>query len=656
MSTLSHDLTLLQDPANVTAHYAKAEALLTTDPGTALLLFKGLPPTDSRIIKCKAAMGISTHLGFQQLQMLSSSQQDKYCEEACRMANLAIQREDYLNTIEMYHTILKALPSYAPALTALGFLYIKVKRYPEALSTLVNLLVFHQKVELSVYISIIESLFALKYVREAYNLILKVRNTHLDVYAIKALRLSGKVRKARTFAESLIRSGGEKVELSILEEYGRILVEMNDPTSALNAYLGIFTRDHNYPGIRSLLVEVLNHPPTYTFFCSQMKTYPSVAHFYEMLSQAAKYDGNMEMAIDLDKKSLAIYPDSVSYTLSLLHNLEVTNEYSQAYMIAEALLRSKKDVKIGPLYLSDVCILLDNLTAMTLGTAPQPPHDPQPYNHIELEWMSILFTLVKICYVLGFLKVLVPLCRLISNACEGQDFENTVVKNEHSYYACISKLMEYEKAVHPKLPKLYVAGDSHCLALAWSTIMFKGQLHQMVPLLVTGLKIWHLRPQSTFYPKVNFYNVMKKVPPGSNIMFMFGEIDCREGFMKAVQKCKYPDLDTAMRYTVNLYMDILESFDHNVYVHPVAPVLDATRHVVVPFVEMLKTTIKERKKITYLDFFEELIIRWDRITPMPAYWGQPPRTDVYFRREYDLDLTHMNPTYIPVLEAALSKI
>jgi hypothetical protein len=57
-----------------------------------------------------------------------------------------------------------------------------------------------------------------------------------------------------------------------------------------------------------------------------------------------------------------------------------------------------------------------------------------------------------------------------------------------------------------------------------------------------------------------------------------------------------------------------------------------------------------------LDFFEELIIRWDRITPMPAYWGQPPRTDVYFRREYDLDLTHMNPTYIPVLEAALSKI
>jgi hypothetical protein len=29
------------------------------------------------------------------------------------------------------------------------------------------------------------------------------------------------------------------------------------------------------------------------------------------------------------------------------------------------------------------------------------------------------------------------------------------------------------------------------------------------PMLVTGLKTWHLRPASRFYPKYNFYNVVK---------------------------------------------------------------------------------------------------------------------------------------------------
>jgi len=56
---------------------------------------------------------------------------------------------------------------------------------------------------------------------------------------------------------------------------------------------------------------------------------------------------------------------------------------------------------------------------------------------------------------------------------------------------------------------LYVCGDSHCAPLAWQSVQFQGEKHQLHPLLVTGMKIWHLRPDSSFYNKVQFYNVLK---------------------------------------------------------------------------------------------------------------------------------------------------
>ena len=76
----------------------------------------------------------------------------------------------------------------------------------------------------------------------------------------------------------------------------------------------------------------------------------------------------------------------------------------------------------------------------------------------------------------------------------------------------------------PVFQKLWLtpAGDSHCMVPAWQSIAFKvvvnsagigvtswqGNLRLLVPLLVTGLKIWHLRPTSNFFPKNNFFNAL----------------------------------------------------------------------------------------------------------------------------------------------------
>jgi hypothetical protein len=113
---------------------------------------------------------------------------------------------------------------------------------------------------------------------------------------------------------------------------------------------------------------------------------------------------------------------------------------------------------------------------------------------------------------------------------------------------------------------------SSSLAAAWRVVVLRGECRLIQPLLVTGCKIWHLRPKSLFYPKLQFMNSMRKLKPGSQVqpidasctmragsgnvahaslianahlslakhqvIMLFGEIDCREGLLLSVQKCK----------------------------------------------------------------------------------------------------------------------
>ena len=67
--------------------------------------------------------------------------------------------------------------------------------------------------------------------------------------------------------------------------------------------------------------------------------------------------------------------------------------------------------------------------------------------------------------------------------------------------------------------------------------------HLLVPKLVTGLKCWHLRDECDFYPKKHFENVMRTIPAKATVIFVFGEIDCREGLLEAVERCKYDSIE-----------------------------------------------------------------------------------------------------------------
>lgn len=73
---------------------------------------------------------------------------------------------------------------------------------------------------------------------------------------------------------------------------------------------------------------------------------------------------------------------------------------------------------------------------------------------------------------------------------------------------------------------------------------------------------------------------------------MFGEIDCREGLLLAVEKLKYDSMETAMAVLLDIYtetlLDLVERRHFIIHVHPVPSVLNETRHVVRPFNEALR--------------------------------------------------------------------
>lgn len=202
------------------------------------------------------------------------------------------------------------------------------------------------------------------------------------------------------------------------------------------------------------------------------------------------------------------------------------------------------------------------------GSAVTRTHDPTlggaaAATDATLDLFAIAFTAVKILYVRGQLAYLPQIIRVVEPS--RRDYQKvlktsvheTSIRNEHAYYLCIVQACAVhcerqlrvdeaaakvsqddpllidrwlrnrpENIAGGKVPNdnvIYVVGDSHCMSPAWSTINVQaGQVapktYTLVPKLVTGLKHWHLRPESRFYPKASFWSTMASIADGSKVL------------------------------------------------------------------------------------------------------------------------------------------
>lgn len=270
-------------------------------------------------------------------------------------------------------------------------------------------------------------------------------------------------------------------------------------------------------------------------------------------------------------------------------------------------------------------------------------------------------------------RVLLRLTVLLEKSRQGHDLHLTTVRNENAYFGCIREILQ---STHPAAPPrgvqslspIYVVGDSHVLPCAWQTVDLRqteeesSSCHVLVPNIVTGAKLWHLREQSKFYTKAAFWDKISSVPAGAPVIFVLGEIDCREGILRAVQKGKHSGVEAALQAVIDTYLALLQQVrkklpSSQIFVHPVPNVLPETRSLTVSFNILLDAPATQAKlakaKVKLLKFRGMFVGHPDG----PPIMDAPEYAKLELLPELKLDGTHLNPAYIashltPALKSA----
>lgn len=149
---------------------------------------------------------------------------------------------------------------------------------------------------------------------------------------------------------------------------------------------------------------------------------------------------------------------------------------------------------------------------------------------------------------------------------------------------------------------------------------------------------------------------------------MVGEIDCREGILKAVQKGRYVSIETALLELADLYMALVRevrrrlprgNVDGTIFLHPVANVLPETRFLTLAFNRLLASSERSTKLAAASARLLEFAPVFATGDPSPEV-SSSELANLRLLSELELDGTHMSPAYVtshlePALSAAWGK-
>eukprot|EP01132_Coremiostelium_polycephalum_P003811 gene3811-4741_t len=599
-----------------------------------------------------------------------------------KKGNELFDKKHYKSALGIYNDILKMIPDHKESLYKIGCVYYQAKKYEESENYVGKGLKKYER-DFRFHILAGDINAAQKDYQEAareYKRALDIMGPdHSQYMATKAI-----------FAKSLYDTGNPRDQQRGCELLNDIVHTDEDIVEGLVGFSYVLMDRQQLNEALTVLIKILSFlgnkeskekeyakekmadivkEKGVDMLVQQLKSTPQTAPVYIYFANIIKEYGAVDGSVELIKMACKFDQFSTGYALNLIHGLEVCNRYDEAFQQIMAFMKYNR-----PRGISQAKITCQTITAIfeKYGITPEsnfkeiasfkrptPPEGPtkisadilttgkplknsDPYSKDDLDMLAYWYTIIKIFYVAGVLEPLADMVQLLEPTRKDRDLHLTAIRNEQAYFCCISQLMPYRSLPLPNYRPIYIAGDSHSMSTSWTPLTIQGEKRLFHPLLTTGLKIWHLRPESKFFPKNNFYNVTPTAPKGSEIVFMFGEIDCREGFVVSVERCRYKDIEEGMEVSIDIYIkalkDLISKYKYKIFIHPVVPVLNETRFLVKIFNRLLKQKIMATPGLVFLDFFENLLT--------PDGSG--------FNMEYALDGTHMNPNYVALIEKAIN--
>ena len=524
---------------------------------------------------------------------------------------------------------------------------------------------------------------------KAYETALSVIFKHPDSAADVQTSRNLKVKLARALyglkeqdaAIQIVQNIFQETEEHILalRTYALAAHERGKTSEALQILLKAIILDPNNKGVRLDLTDLVLTENGVRFLLETFnmeKQDDGVGQALAFLATVVKDNGAVRESAALYEETVRIVPTSASYALNLMHVYEIMCDYAKALSVSVRFFNANKSTAregIGTInneYILEAMhdeeekewlvkwhsgvnayATVEEITSRAVSkTMQNPVFRMKKLERDELDHLAIYFTIVKILFVTGKLNQIPKIVHFVEVLRKAQELHKTSVRYEHAYYCCIVQLM----SAIPDAPPLnirrshvscagapiYICGDSHTLPLSWRTVEVGGAQRELTPALATGVKAWHLRERSRFYPKVNFEMVTEKIPGASDVIFVFCEIDCREGILLAVEKDRYETVEDGIKHVIGIYMRKLATLitrkKFQAFIHPVIPVLNETRAMVMKFNHFLKIAVNNREDMTWLDFVDELL------------------DDAgYLKKCYELDGTHLSPSYVPLFEGAL---
>jgi hypothetical protein len=337
----------------------------------------------------------------------------------------------------------------------------------------------------------------------------------------------------------------------------------------------------------------------------------------------------------------------------------------------------------------------DGVVTSVISPYDDPDHRMYTFVTRELDLIALYATSVKVFYLKGLLSHLPMMITLMERirSMSQSPLHETLVRNELAYYqdivqilsvrthAAVYGLPDVSFALNDPLKSnkpewvaarqrpIYLCGDSHCLSGGWSILKVHSLPRLVIPKLVTGVKCWHLRPESKFYPKENFLQTIASIPIGSEVIFVLGEIDCREGLLAALERGQYGSLEEGMKHTIGIFVkmlkDLKKSRKFRMYIHPVPPVLNETRAIVMMYNSVYRKAIQDLQddSIVWLEFVGDLVL--DTATMRLgsqmseaelASIATMPNNRLMLREKYRHDGTHLHPSYLELIEANINRL